>query len=330
MPENFFFSTTADFPAWIEFDYQVLRENILRCRPEIFDLSIQLFARIWDKISSDLQLCGTKIVVGADSQKLAALGSEFERILRPGFKPGEFGCAKAGVISVLTRYSQLLALSNQAQSDDCRYRFLLRISTMSDYFSSSEFGWQEIVQRLGSLPMIDLVGFWLENEVGAQQRAILRRHLTAENSFFIDDISSSPLSSASWQILGLGKEVLPVPFSVRFWAYPFLIENSRVLLRIGLGQVNGLPERFPVMVENRSAEVIERGIDHCVIAIDKPGDNLPARCAGHLLGGNVSEPVSPHSWHAQDLKCFLQHWQELPVYMKDAEQVFEFLPVSVF
>lgn len=320
-PANF----QPNFPAWLTVDLEVLLNNLIHGHKEILDLSSPILQRIWHELSLPLRQIGVNMVAAKDVATLARVPADFTRILLPGASPGSIGGANLGIIPVLDDFASVLALSNQAQSAECRYPFLLRVRTLEACFSTPDLGLKEILARLDTVSMVDLVGLMLEYPCQPADLSQLKLLLSAfsKTPMLIGEQFQAPMNLFSWNILGIGAEVLPTPFQAEFWAYPFTRQGNEILFRCDLGKAQGLPDNFPAKIEGNDARVVETDLYFSILAVSANELELPARCRGCLVGGSLSQPLSPHAWQNLDLKTFLQHAGQLPIYLIKSGEIEE-------
>ncbi|MEW6711717.1 MAG: hypothetical protein AB1403_17985 [Candidatus Riflebacteria bacterium] len=323
MPEILAAVPDSVSPAWLVVDYDVIARNLFQGGKIGVNLSVAVLADLWPEIAEDCLRAGLSLVAADNAEILARCSEDFERLFLKSYRESDLGCVAAGIIPVLHRYSQLLALSNQAQMLDRRCRFYLKADNVADRFFSEEYGFASIVERLPGLPMIDLVGLAIDGPIDERKINSLRRALgsVAENPKIVD--VSEPGDLISWEILGLAGEISTASFTLGFWGQPFAEKNGEVLFRIDVGRADGLPETFPVMFADQAGRIVETGLKHCILAFADHGGQLPAKCPIFSTGGSVSNPLSPHSWKLLDLKIFLMNFSRFPVYLKKNGQIVE-------
>ncbi|MFZ5949211.1 MAG: hypothetical protein ACOYXC_00780, partial [Candidatus Rifleibacteriota bacterium] len=283
----------SGFPAWMVVDYDVVARNLFQARKAGVNLSIPVLADLWPEIAEDCLRAGLSLVAAGKAEILARCGEGFERLLLKSYRESDLGCVAAGIIPVLHRYSQLLALSNHAQMLDKRCRFYLKADNTPDRFFSEEYGFASIVERLPGLPMIDLAGLAIDGAIDERRVNSLRRALgqVSENPRIVDVNESGDL--ISWEILGLSGEISTASFTLGFWGQPFAEKNGEIFFRIDLGRADGLPENFPVMFADQCGRVVEAGVQHSILAFADRGGQLPAKCPIFSAGGSISNPMSP-------------------------------------
>ena len=277
MHENQFFPAPPSFPAWLTVDLEIIVQNLFADKKQVFDISLPLFARIWEHLSLHLQQAGVDFIASREVNALTRVSESFTRILLPGAAGPLPGCAHLCIIPVLSDYAQVLTLSNQAQQDDRRYSFILRVQTLNSRFFSEASGYNSILSRLDSLSMIDLAGALLETTANANELAALRRKLSVfcEKPILISKDLATTNSFFSFSLLGMSENVLPTPLKIEFWAYPFAAADGEILLRIDLGRAQGLPAQFPVYVGDLPAHVREVGLNQSIISVKDEMAQLP-------------------------------------------------------
>lgn len=332
MPDSLSFNPATGFPAWLTLDYEVLCNNLFSCQRPVIDLSLPLLSRIRHELEAPLQHAGNKFVAAANPSVLAAINPDFTRILLPGANQGDIGCANSGIVPVLSDYASILALSNQAQNDDQRYSFLYQIRTLDDRFSDDFSGFKSVLAHLPGLSMVDLAGVLIDCELDESSITMLQRQLSAFTSepLLISYNQPGTMRLFSWEILGLSDRIISTAFTAGFWAYPFAVERKEILFRVDLGRAQGLPEVFPALINGIEARPVRVDLNFSVLAIPDQSRHLPARCCGCFVGGSISEPLSPHAWERLALKNYLQHCNQLPIYLTKDGNVEEILPLTAF
>jgi hypothetical protein len=306
-----------NFPAWLTLDLEITIQNLFACKKQVFDISPPLFARIWKNLELSLQQAGVEFIASRDLNALLKVSESFTRILLPGIAGPLTGCAHQGIVPVLSDYADVLSLSNQAQQDDRRYSFILRLQTLNRRFFSEDSGFNSVLSRLDSLSMVDLAGVLIEASATENEIAALGRKLAAfcDKPLLVSKNVEKTNQIFSFSLLGLSENVRPNPLKIEFWAYPFAVERDEVLLRIDLGRAQGLPASFPACIGNLPASIKKVELNHSIISIKDQNAQLPARCRGTLLGGGIAETISPHSWDFCELKSLLHHCGNFPVYL---------------
>lgn len=319
------FFADSDCNLWMLIDYDGLRHNLQQLQCEILDLSLPVFANIWQTLQADALRIGIWGVTARNPRLLAATASDFKRILLPGFPPGSEGYAEAGIIPVLSCFSQILALSNQAQYLGRRCQFMLQVKTDFPGISSEETGFNEILTRLESLAMIDPAGAFFDFNADERLIQTYRRQLKSFNPapiILAEESSASGCTSiSSWEPLGIGKEALATPLSIGFRAFPVSKCNGEIIYRLEAGLAHGLPRNFPAFIGQRTARVLDSTLQFSLLATTDEGQEAAKIEFGFLLGGTLSSSLSPHSWDLLDLKNFLQHCSEVPAYIEKADSI---------
>ncbi|GAB4272532.1 MAG: hypothetical protein Kow0029_11220 [Candidatus Rifleibacteriota bacterium] len=322
---------SKQYSGWIGFNAEVFLSNLQKFSGGryILDLSIPILAQTAVKFDEDLIRCGFKFLACDRARVLANLCRRFSGIMLPGFSPDELGYASDGLLPVLSAFSEILCLSNMAQSYDVRYGFILRIRTNDEAFSYCNTGFRNLLGRISTLPMIDLRGLFIDFEADEKEINKIVREISAAFDLesilvFGKDNCITPLKLLGWEVLGLENSMLPLPFELGFWAYPIKTELNKILYRTDFGLKEGLPDSFPVKINNRIAEVTKVDFDHCILSVEAIETPSPAK--GYFLGGDNYEPVSQHHWRGKNLKNLLWHYRNLPVYVISEETTEEILP----
>lgn len=331
---------SKEYSSWIALNYEVLFKNLsdLNAHTSVIDLSLPLLAKVWSRVEDKILRAGFTYCASNRPTDLLEVSSQFKRILLPSFKPHELGYATEGLIPVLSSYSEILALSNMAQNHDCRPEYFLRIRTLDDKFGSGDFGHFEIMQKVGSLPMIDMVGAFIDFDSTTQQIKKLSRDLKSVCSQTEPVIiqASNRLTTETekklvcWELVGLGEQIRPIAFEAGFWAFPIVTKDNTTLFKVDLGKANGLPEKFVAQIGPFDAKLVQVELDHTIFSVDDFAFDTPQPYKGFLIGSNIANPVSQHSWGIDDLRNFLLHTSEKPLYLINAETVEEILPFRAF
>lgn len=331
------FSPSRAFACWLVIDYDTLLDNIARTAEKavFIDISLPLFQRIWHYMEEDVIRCGIRGVICNDPEVLSLVSPQLTRILKPGFKNTETGYAVEGIIPVLSSFSDCLALSNMAQMVDKRLCFLLRARSLSSEFAGGDWGIEDLSMRIKQLPMIDFSGFFLQRTPDISESAFLKnlskdcRNLDFSCIFPFDQSCSAGKESVSyskWENLALcenSEGIFPVEAS--FWAYPVESGADYQIYQLDLGFSDGLPESFPVKVAGNDAGIVNIFENHCELII-KGHFQGPYPARGCMAGGAAHNPVDLQAWKTKDLRNFLLHFRDFPVYLRKKNVFQEILP----
>lgn len=330
------FNPARNHSCWLKVDYAALLDNIGHhaAHSPLFDLTVPFLATIWPQIEEDMLRAGIEGVLSANPQDLTVVTPALQRIIKPGFKPGEAGYAHEGFIPVLSSFADCLSLSNMAQMLDKRLSFFLLVRSTDAEFGAGDWGVNSICEKIVNLPMIDLHGFYLRRQPAANETAMLRKLLhqaEADNGIFLVPLSEENRniknckSFISWETLALEEESKGCfPVEIGFWAFPLHSAPDYQIFQADLGRLHGLPADFPVQIGGRPAKVINIQPETSEYIIDGhfPG---PFPVKSHLTGGTPHEPIDLRLWARTDLQNLLGHIQSCPVYLQKSDSLIELL-----
>ena len=322
--------------CWLKVDYAALFENITRhaAQAPLFDFTVPFLAAIWPHIEEDMLRSGIEGVLSLNPRDLITASPSLQRILKPGFKPGEAGYAPEGLIPVLSSFSECLSLSNMAQMCDKRLSFLLLVRSTDTEFGSGDWGLSSICEKIVNLPMLDLHGFYLRRPPAANETGVLRKLMhqaEADQGMFVAPLSEESRGIKNckpfiaWETLALeenSKGCFPV--EIGFWAFPLHSAPDYQIFQADLGRLHGLPADFPVQIGGRPAKVVNVQPETSEYIIDGhfPG---PFPVQSHLTGGAQHEPIDLRLWQKADLQNFLGHIKNCPVYLQKSDGLLELL-----
>lgn len=335
MPDSKSFLPGRAYPYWLRVDYDTLLNNIAsHCHDaRLIDLTVPFLLKIWSRIEDDLLRAGIDGVLSSDPQALLNVSPSLQRILRPGFRPGETGYAREGLLPVLGSWSECLNLSNTAQIHDQRLPFLLRARSRIGEYGAGDWGLESICEQLHNVPMIDLLGFYTLRQPDPGETAILRRilrRLEAENAMLC-----LPLASVNsdfkefrpfltWETVAIERDGPGCfPVEIGFWAFPVHSGPDYQVFQADIGRLHGLPAgEFPAKIGGYNARISDIQPTHSEFVVE---DHLPGPfpAAGFLTGGDAHEPVDLRLWKATDLKNLLAHLDHCPLYLQKDKQIIE-------
>jgi hypothetical protein len=333
MPEKLpEFSPSKNYPGWVYVSLDVMRKNLLSiAKDSVLDISLPPISKSWPYLEDDILKSGFSKVASAKPEDLTRVSSQFERILLPGLNPSRLGYAIEGLIPVLSNHSEALALSNLAQTNDCRLKYLLRVRTLENSFVTGDLSAFADLDRLSSLPMIDLAGALLETSVDENRLKAFARDLRglsplSEPIIFQANVETTITGLprlVDFEMAGLSEKVAPLAFSAGFWAFPVSTDRNETIFRSDLGKANGLPDNFPVTIDNKEARVLKVDLNYSLFAIKDFFSKASFPYQGRLLGSNLINPISQHSWQGLELKNFLMHSQNLAIYLQEGDKVID-------
>lgn len=322
---------------WIKVDHDSLLSNVVQAaqRAEIIDLSLPLFRQLWPYIEEDVVRAGIKGVTGSSIPVLLSASNELERILKPASRQSDKGYARAGIVPVLSSVSECLALSNLAQGLDQRMPFLIHVRSTDSDAPSGDWSLESICEKVPTLPMIDLSGFYLRFSPAARLIGYFKRLLhTAEavNQRIICPASASGemLAGVSycsmWENLAIdSSKSACFPLEIGCWAYPVRTGADYQVFQADIGRLHGLPEDFPAIIEGEPAKLQKIATDYCEFVTQRPLEGpFPARVL--LTGGSAYQSIELREWRVEDLKNLLGHLENCPIYLQKKERLIEIIP----
>lgn len=328
------FSPSRNFNCWLKVDYATLLSNIRahRQRARLLDITAPFLFKIWAHLEDDLLRAGIEGVLSDDPVALLTIGPSLKRILKPGFKSGEIGYAREGLLPVLGSFSECLSLSNMAQMLDQRLRFFLRVRSTVGEYGAGDWGLDSICEQMNSLPMLDLAGFYLHKQLKTVETGILRRHLRqlgSEQAIIMQPLTVSTTENKefrpyiSWESVALENESQGCfPIEIGFWAFPVHSGTDFQIFQADLGRLHGLPESFPAQIAGQTARILDIRPE-CSEFIIEGHFHGPYPVRGCLTGGNPHEPIDLRQWQIADLKNLLGHLKNCPVYLQKQGKIIE-------
>ncbi len=334
---TFPYSATKGFSHWLKIDYATLLENILihAADSDCLDLCAPFYKRIWSYLEDDIIRSGIKSLISVDPELLLTASSSLKKILGPGVSPGAHGYAKESLIPVLGSFSDCLSLSNMAQMHDCRMPFMLRFRSSTIEAVQSDDILEGICERLPTLPMLDLCGFFSHYPVRTEEISALRgnlAHYGLDKKTFYSAAGESGEKShnvsryINWQAFALGKNKNGVfPCEIGFWATPVKSGMDYQLFLVDMGLAHGLCNDFPATIGGYDAKVVEVFERHCEMII-QGNHQGPWPVKGFLTGGPAHKCVALERWKESDLRNLLIHLGPCPVYLEKNARIIEILP----
>ncbi|MBU1108157.1 MAG: hypothetical protein KKB51_15905 [Candidatus Riflebacteria bacterium] len=323
--------------CWIKIDYDSLMSNIQQYaqNAELIDLSPPLFRHIWPYIEDDVLRAGIKGVISATTPVLLSAGNSFEKILKPCSRQSDKGYARTGIVPVISSISECLALSNLAQSLDQRMTFLVHVRSCDSDIPSGDWNLESICERVSTLPMIDLAGFYLRfvpqarlfgyfrrllhSAEAVSQRMICPRSSTSEKQYGISHYSL-------WENLAIDDDAVgSFPLEIGCWAHPVRTGSDYHVFQADIGMLHGIPANFPVLIAGEPAKIVRVEADYCEFVVEKPlAGPFPAKAL--LTGGSAHQSVELREWRMEDLKNLLGHLDNCSIYLKKKSQLIEIIP----
>lgn len=334
---DYSFSPNRNSGCWIKIDHDSLMSNVVRAaqRAEMIDLTLPLFRQVWPYIEEDMVRAGIKGVIGAAIPVLLSASTEFERILKPGSRHSEKGYARAGIVPVVSSISECLALSNLAQGLDQRLPFLIHVRSTDSDTPSGDWSLESICEKVPTLPMLDLAGFYLRFSPPARLLGYFKRLLHAAEA--VSHRIICPTSPATemlegvsyysmWENLAIDTGSLACfPLEIGCWAYPVRMGSNHQVFQADIGRLHGLPEDFPVIIEGEPAKLSRIETDFCEFVTERPLEGpFPARAL--LTGGSAYYSIELREWRLEDLKNLLGHLDNCPIYLQKKERLIEIVP----
>lgn len=323
--------------CWIRIDHDSLMSNIVQVAQSasIIDLGLPMLRQLWPYIEEDILRAGINGLASTDTETLICADASFERILKPGSRQSDKGYARAGIVPVMSSVSECLALSNLAQSLDQRLPFLIHVRSSESDSPSGDWNLESICEKVPSLPMIDLAGFYLRFTPAARLIGYFRRLL--HNSEAIARKIICPLDSESEKIEGITCyslwENLAIavgattcfPVEIGCWAYPVRTGSDFQIFQADIGRLHGLPEKFPVLIGNQKAEIERIADDFCEFIIRSPlAGPFPEKAL--LTGGSALSAVEMSEWKPEALQNLLLHLSDCPIYLQQNSRIIEIMP----
>jgi len=323
--------------CWIRIDHDSLTSNIhaVAKSAELIDLGLPLLRQIWPFIEDDILRIGIQGLACADTDTLLGVDASLERILKPGSRQSDKGYARAGIVPVISSVAECLALSNLAQSLDQRLPFLVHVRSADSDTPSGDWNLESICEKVPSLPMIDLTGFYLKFTPPARLLGYFRRLLhnadaiaqriicpIAPRSESIDGVTCYSL----WENLAIDTDAATCfPVEIGCWAYPVRAGSDFQIFQADIGRLQGLPEKFPVIVGGERAEIEKISDDFCEFVVRRQlAGPFPAKAL--ITGGSALAAVEMSEWRPEDLRNLLLHLSGCPVYLQQKNRVIEIMP----
>ncbi len=323
--------------CWIRVDHDSLIGNIIRAAQtaSIIDLGLPMLRQLWPHIEEDILRVGIQGLTCSDTETLLGADASFERILKPGSSQGDKGYARAGIVPVISSVSECLALSNLAQGIDQRLTFLVQVRSADSDSPSGDWNLENICEKVPSLPMIDLAGFYLKFTPSARLLGYFRRLL--HNAEAIAQRIICPAAPGSenlegvtcyslWENLALdtgAKTCFPV--EIGCWAYPIRTGNDFQVFQADIGRLHGLPEKFPIIIGGEAAQIEKISDDFCEFSIHRPlSGPFPEKAL--ITGGSALAAVEMAEWHPEDLRNLLLHISDCPIYLQKKTCIIEIMP----
>ena len=323
--------------CWIRIDRDSLMSNIIQVAQvaSIIDLGLPVLRQLWPFIEEDALRAGIRGITCAETETLLCADTSLERILKPGSSLSDKGYARAGIVPVISSISECLALSNLAQSYDQRLPFLVHVRSSESDSPSGDWSLESICEKIPSLPMIDLIGFYLKFTPPARLLGYFRRLL--HNSEAIAQKIICPASPACenlegvtcyslWENMSIGSEDISCfPIEIGCWAYPVRSGSDFQVFQADIGRLHGLPERFPVIVGNETAEITKVCDDFCELLIRRPlAGPFPEKAL--ITGGSELAAVEMSEWQIDDLRTLLLQLSNCPIYLQQKNSTIEIMP----
>ncbi|PKL48940.1 MAG: hypothetical protein CVV42_08065 [Candidatus Riflebacteria bacterium HGW-Riflebacteria-2] len=323
--------------CWIRIDHDSLMSNIVQVAQTaaIIDLELPMLRQLWPYIEEDILRAGIQGLICSDAETLLGADPALERILKPGSRQSDKGYARAGIVPVMSSVSECLALSNLAQSLDQRLPFLIHVRSSDSDSPSGDWNLESICEKVPSLPMIDLAGFYLRFTPPARLLGYFRRLL--HNAEAVAQRIICPLppgvevlegvtSYSLWENLAIGTDTANCfPVEIGCWAYPVRTGSDFQIFQADIGRLHGLPEKFPVIVGGEAAEIEKISDDFCEFVIRRPlAGPFPEKAL--MTGGSAFAAVEMSEWRPEDLRNLLLHLSGCPVYLQQKTRTIEIMP----
>jgi len=321
--------------CWIRIDHDSLMSNIIQTaqKAAIIDLDLPMLRQLWPYIEEDMLRAGIQGLACADTDTLLCADTTLERILKPASRQSDKGYARAGIVPVMSSVSECLALSNLAQSLDQRMPFLVHVRSPESDSPGGDWNLESICEKVPSLPMIDLAGFYLrftppERLLGYFRRLLHNAEAIARRIICPLNAGAERLEGVTcyslWENLATGNNTC-FPVEIGCWAYPVRVGNDFQIFQADIGRRQGLPEKFPVIVGGEIGEVSEISDDFCEFIVRRPLDGpFPEKAL--LTGGPAFAPVEMSEWQTGDLRNLLLHLSGCPIYLQQKNRIIEILP----
>lgn len=322
---------------WIKIDYDSLIANIAQVASsaEIIDLGLPLLRQIWPYIEEDVLRIGIKGLVSQETQVLLSADHAFTRILKPGFQPGDKGYARAGIFPVLSSLQECLALSNLAQGLDQRLPFLVHVRSCDSDTPSGDWNLESICEKIPSLPMVDLAGFYMrfspqERLLGYFRRLLHNAEAAAYNIICPISLEIAAFDEVScyfcWESLAMKTDSSACfPLEIGCWAYPVGSGSDYQIFQADIGRLHGLPAKFPILIAGEKAELEKLEDDFCEFVVRKQMTG-PFPVQALLTGGSALQAIELPDWQPDDLRNLLLHLGDCPIYLQQKTGMLEILP----
>ncbi len=323
--------------CWIRADYDSLMSNIVQVaqNAEIIDLGLPVLRHIWPYIEEDMLRAGITGIACSEAPVLLDADPVFERLLKPGSRQSDKGYARAGIVPVMSSASECMALSNLAQSLDERLLFLVHVRSPDSDSPGGDWNLENICEKIPSLPMIDLAGFYLKFVPTERLLGYFRRLLhNAEavtpkiicpiwhNSDRVEGVAHYSL----WENLAIeGNDSACFPFEIGCWAYPVRAASDYQVFQADIGRIHGLPGAFPAIVGGVPAGIEKVCDDFCEFVV-KETVTGPFPVKALITGGSALQSVDMQDWHCEDLKNLLRHLDNCPIYLQQQTRLIEIMP----
>lgn len=312
-------------PYWIKLNYNSFLANFqqnVKIAP-LLDISLPLIKSVWFELEEDLIRLGLKGVIDSSAEFLVRIEPILIKILKHDFRHENHGYAQAGIIPVISTYSECLALSNLAQSLEQRMPLMILVRG-SNTLSFDRDSIDELCARIPNLPMIDLHGLFFR--FSPDKNSIIRWKRLLYDAGAVSNILISPLNKLEqgnldilpcslWENFALDEETVgSFPIEIGFSAFPVKSDKSGCIFQADIGRRNGLPRNFPAQISGFDAEVLFVEDDFCELRV-KEHIETPYPVSGYLTGGEAYHPIELRQWNIDELKKLIIGLSDCPVYL---------------
>lgn len=328
-----------DSPGAIILDGPALLGNLDRCQPAdaVFDARRPLLAATSELFLGELLRRGIAgMIVSWPVPRLVGLPKGFRAVLAPPFDSGMLREAvRRGVSPVLGHQGEAILASNEAQAVGRPLPVFLRVRGGDLMADSGPTGVLSLLELLPSLPMLELVGLFLDEpfsgrmQCDALDRAMARFLPETRGVMLVggkggaQPVRGRTVTLIDQKILGCDTtdELFTATLTIRMWGFPVAARESSFQVGVDLGTRHGIPResRPHVLVAGEHGRVVAVQEHRMLIELPQRPES-PSPWIVTLLGSSGTAVVAPGEWPEQSVPGMVESWRKLlPLWVRPAD-----------
>ncbi|MBF0405849.1 MAG: hypothetical protein HQM10_00730 [Candidatus Riflebacteria bacterium] len=325
-----------DSPGILILDAPALLSNIDRVdiADSLIDLRSPIMTAIAPRFFAEFLRRGISgFITGSQFPRWTESISGFPGYLAPPYDSSVLREAiRNSLIPAIGHIGEAILASNEAQALKRHQKILLRVRGGNLDLDSGPTGFLPLVERIHSLPMLEVVGIYLDEPFKTrlqcdQLSRAVSRHLPEVRSMLILGAETGPLplrfkhqKTISDHILGLVQHEPPMisTVSIKLWGYPLSETEKGFLVTADAGWRDGLflKARPTVRVSGETGKIIDISERRIVMEIPKR-PAFPSPYIVTLLGNDFDYIIGLQEWGEKNLSQMVEALKErLPSYMR--------------